>query len=421
LIIFWENLVAPDTSCARPASPQLSSSQRLAERIADRICCDNLSKKIDSGSLITIGGPQEHPVAFVSNSAESFSSAVSCGNHFFAIGSKSHQLYEWGSGISPFHRRAWIEPRLVDALRGVRISSIVAGEETVFAITDCGKLVSCGAAVMKNGSDNTARVGHQNPEQFLPVEGLPEACNVINAAIGEDLCGAVLDNGDVYTWGHMAQSNASAFGHCPDASCHYTYSPTYKRYSSKPHTLVGLPREIPARKLALGAAGGAVVTAEGSLWIWGIKNIGNSLSCNLQPLQIVDIGGEHKRISSASVGQAAVVALTADGEVWTWRGDIGLPNLHDIARAPALTSREAQPEQIDFDEKACSLSSCGSAFLALSVEGRLHIWGSNFSKICSGGSSVLPRYPVRNELRAAVEWISPSCSSPNSSIIVKLK
>jgi alpha-tubulin suppressor-like RCC1 family protein len=100
-------------------------------------------------------------------------------------------------------------PKPVEALMGVRVSSIAAAEFRSYAVTDTGKLWAWGI-----DCECTAPLGHGEHSDCLlpkPIESM-RGVKVDFVAVGEDHTLALADDGSVYAWGGKRAAGSGALG-----------------------------------------------------------------------------------------------------------------------------------------------------------------------------------------------------------------
>lgn len=119
----------------------------------------------------------------------------------WAWGRSSHGCLGLGKQAS---RGAVPQPSLVKALQGVRITSIAAGMEHSLAASDGGELFSWGSSAsgrLGHGSGGLLRWLTRDESIPRVVEAL-QGVKVASVAAGDSFSGAVDDDGFVHTWGN---------------------------------------------------------------------------------------------------------------------------------------------------------------------------------------------------------------------------
>jgi alpha-tubulin suppressor-like RCC1 family protein len=141
-------------------------------------------------------------------------SSVAVGRcHAFAL-AEDGLVYAWGENTkravlgNPQVRREPL-PKPVEALRGVRVSSITAADGRCYAVADTGELWAWGV----DGKSHTP-LGHGESKDCSmpkPIEAL-RGVNVVAMAAGDDHTLALADDGSVYAWGNKSAAERGALG-----------------------------------------------------------------------------------------------------------------------------------------------------------------------------------------------------------------
>ena len=195
---------------------------------------------------------------------------------------------------------------------------------------------------------------------------------------------AVDDNGEVWTWG----SNENA-----QAGNGTTENPA----DNYPHKIrqdsLGNPfnKVVQVTCWANGSGEGCLAVKEdGTVWIWGktgggFRGNGQYGSLNKRPVQ-VDIPG-HKKIVKI-VAAEIVLALAADGSVWTWGGD-NRPYLPGVAGADFR-----RPAQVKLPQPAKDIAGASYVSYALGDNGKLYGWGYAGAYLGIGTGGYASNVPV---------------------------
>jgi alpha-tubulin suppressor-like RCC1 family protein len=139
--------------------------------------------------------------------------------HVLAL-TEDGQVYVWGSNTSRAtlgnpNVESELLPKLVEALRGVRVSSIAAADLRSYAMSDTGEVWAWGC-----DGNGVTPLGHYEPIHRLlpePVASL-RGVKVDAVAAGNEHTLAVADDGSVYAWGNGAAAKAGALGLGPTVS-----------------------------------------------------------------------------------------------------------------------------------------------------------------------------------------------------------
>jgi alpha-tubulin suppressor-like RCC1 family protein len=140
---------------------------------------------------------------------------------------RSAILRERGGGREPL-------PKPVEALRGVRVASLVAAGNCCFAMADTGELWAW-------GSNNTAPLGHHEQMDYCPVPKPIEAFRgiKIDALAANDSYTIVCeDDGRVYAWGRKWAAKCGVLGLGPSVC--------------KPAKHVLTPQRVPGLRVTCG-------------------------------------------------------------------------------------------------------------------------------------------------------------------------
>ena len=144
-----------------------------------------------------------------------------------------------------------------------------------------------------------------------------------------------------------------------------------------------LPKKVEAfagrRVVALSAGGhhSLALTADGAVWSWGNSYFGQLGHGNQQnqllPKQVEAFAGQ--RVVAVSAGAAHSLALTADGALWSWgdgaRGRLGHGD----------TQSQPQPKKVEAfaDQRVIAASAGAFHSLAITADGDVFTWGKGES------------------------------------------
>jgi alpha-tubulin suppressor-like RCC1 family protein len=142
-------------------------------------------------------------------------------------------------------------------------------------------------------------------------------------------------------------------------------------------------------RLAAGAQFQAALRSDGTLWTWGINDLGQlgtgDLAARLEPTPVAAPAG----LVAVVAGQAHVLALAFDGAVYAFGdGRAGQLGLDAVTQATTAT-RVALPAP------ALAVAAGQAHSLALLIDGRVYAWGSNNSGQLGSGNALDSRTPVR--------------------------
>ncbi|OQR95960.1 regulator of chromosome condensation (RCC1) [Thraustotheca clavata] len=206
--------------------------------------------------------------------------------------------------------------------------------------------------------------------------------NVTKLALGQEHSAAVDDAGKIYVWGR-GEKGQLGLGD--------------KTLQVDSPTLLESLSEVEIVDISCGTQHTAAVDKQGRVFTWGFG--GSAMSDNalglgpstgknqMTPALVETFIDDGCPIASVDCGDAHTVALSVDGEVWTWgRGDNGRLGNGE------LISLE-YPEPMEFFDKVNIIQvAAGRSFtLALREDGRVFGWGKNnhFQLGSEGGGMVV--------------------------------
>ena len=163
---------------------------------------------------------------------------------------------------------------------------------------------------------------------------------------------------------------------------------------------------------SLGSTHSSGVKTDGRLWLWGEGMHGklgdNSILSKSSPVQTISGGTNWK---SNSLGSNQSSAIKTDGRLWMWgwnaQGQFGNnSNLHT-----------SSPVQTISGGTNWQMSSMGATHASgVKTDGRLWLWGNNFSGQL-GGNSVLPTSSPVQTISGGTNWQTSSLGGNHSSAI----
>jgi alpha-tubulin suppressor-like RCC1 family protein len=124
------------------------------------------------------------------------------------------QIYAWGTNrecalLGNSHIERELLPKLVEALRGVRVGSVAVGGLRSYAVTCTGELWAWGIDAV-----NFPPIGHGKkencvvPKPMSPLRGV----KVDAVSTAHDCTLALADNGRMYAWGGFTAAKSGALG-----------------------------------------------------------------------------------------------------------------------------------------------------------------------------------------------------------------
>lgn len=195
----------------------------------------------------------------------------------------------------------------------------------------------------------------------------------------------VTGEGDLYSWGHGGYGQ---LGHSEGDKC----TPV----------MVIMPTPTKVCKVACGSYHSLAITVDGELYSWGSNNcgqLGNGPNNQPTPRRITGhLVSANKKVVSMSCGQSFSIALTEDGELYSWgyngNGQLGLGS----------SSNQQSPQRVNgLQGKFIKKIACGMAHvLALTDTGTLYSWGANSYGQLGIGSTL--NIAVPTEVQAEERW-----------------
>jgi alpha-tubulin suppressor-like RCC1 family protein len=203
-------------------------------------------------------------------------------------------------------------PRRVLAFEGVRIASVAVGDELTVAVTEAGAVYSCGFA--------DGRLGHGEDDMggsvFLPkrIEAL-DGIHVVTVAAGDMHAVALTQCGRLYSWGALGLSSpVLGLGDESDDS-----GDRDDNYFFIPQLITALVNKR-VRVIAAGPTVSCAVTDAGALYTWGDNTHGNLGHGDVRPWDrptlVTALHGI--RVVGVSMYSQHTLALAADGSVYAF-------------------------------------------------------------------------------------------------------
>lgn len=197
---------------------------------------------------------------------------------------------------------------------------------------------------------------------------------------------ALSTDGRMYSWG------ANVYGELGNSTNAFSVSPV----------AVDVHRALLGETVTAISAGGstsAALTASGKVYAWGDGGQGQRGDGTFSPAQTpwpVDTSGvlNGKTITKISVGGNHMLARSSEGKVYAW----GLNNSGQLGNGSG-TAQFPTPSAVDMtgvlSGKTVTAVSAGSDFsLALTSEGKVYAWGSNYSGTLGNGTTTDSNVPV---------------------------
>ncbi|XP_041862098.1 E3 ubiquitin-protein ligase HERC2 isoform X2 [Melanotaenia boesemani] len=192
---------------------------------------------------------------------------------------------------------------------------------------------------------------------------------------------ALSSNGEVFSWG------------CGDGGRLGHGDTTYLEEPTMIAAFNGKQTGKHVVHIACGSTYSAAITADGELYTWGRGNYGRlghgSSEDQTTPMLVAALKG-HKVVDVAcGSGDAQTLAVTENGQVWSWGdGDYGKLGRggSDGCKTPKLVEKLQDLNMV----KVC----CGSQFsVALTKDGQVYTWGKGDNQRLGHGTDEHVRYP----------------------------
>ncbi|MCI4375021.1 hypothetical protein PGIGA_G00104220 [Pangasianodon gigas] len=188
---------------------------------------------------------------------------------------------------------------------------------------------------------------------------------------------ALSANGEVFSWGC---GDGGRLGH---GDTTYLEEPTMIAAFSGKHVV----------HIACGSTYSAAITADGALYTWGRGNYGRlghgSSEDQTTPMLVTALKGLKVIDVACGSGDAQTLAVTENGQVWSWGdGDYGKLGRggSDGCKSPKLVEKLQDLDIV----KVC----CGSQFsVALTKDGQVYTWGKGDNQRLGHGTDEHVRYP----------------------------
>lgn len=313
--------------------------------------------------------------------------SLAVGAHHYAVLTESGTLYTAGQGKygelglgktfaqidKP--RRVQDVPRLVDVKCGVYHT---------IALTDEGEVMTCGWG----GSFFTAGTLGHGDTQTRPALTKIEALSgekIVAISTGKDHCLCLNDKGEVFAFGR------GEFGRLGTAGSGNEKVPV------KLSALEG----VNVRRIFSGSSFNAAVTTDGSVYTWGRNDAGQlglgvGLTFDTHSMESVptrvefdyestDGEEEQVNVSEIACGHRHMVALTAEGRVFTWGQRVWMK--------PVLMRGD---DEAFLKNKITHIAAGKNMSAAIRTDGSLFTWGAGRSGQLGNGSTSAVKEPKLN-------------------------
>ena len=352
--------------------------------------------------------------------------AATCGSAHNVVVDTTGQCYTWGKchygqlGHGEMDRNELV-PKLVDALRGVKVKAVGAGDSHVLAVTASGELYTWGVGFygcLGHGDESSSTT----PKLVEKLQG-----EKITAASGGAFHSiAVTEDGRLFVWGR---------DHCGQLGLKPVEMPNYST-GGKGTKLVHLNQKVPVelklpspcRMISACNDHSLVLLENGTVLSFGANDLGQ-LGRIEKGNRVEDflIDPSHFKnnkdkitepVKRICAGWNHCAAITSSGLLYAWgNGELGQLGLGHTrgSPAPSLVNQFPHGESPRFTRV-----SCGDCF-TVAVTGDAHIWafGSpDYGKLGIDGSrgTVTPK-----QLQQTVPEHSDICCGTNHTILYTLQ
>ncbi|XP_066913164.1 E3 ubiquitin-protein ligase HERC2-like, partial [Clytia hemisphaerica] len=298
----------------------------------------------------------------------------------FCISNKGH-VYACGHsaggrlGLGPTSDNV-ASPQLIEALKGHVIKKIAVHARGVhcLALTDQGEVFSW-------GDNEFGKLGHgdttslDTPKLVEALRGL----NVTHLACGSNHSAVIVDHKELYTWG---SGEFGRLGH-GDEETHFL--PKLIK-SLLPYNIIDVScGSTDAQTLAL--------SSDGNIWSWGDGDFGKlgrggSEGC-LSPTLITKLSNQN--VCKVLCGAQFSLALTKNGEVWTW----GKGDFYRLGHGCDQHYREPKLVEGLIGKKIVDIAVGVLHCLAVSENGEVYAWGDNDHGQQGVGTTMVCKTPTR--------------------------
>ncbi|KAL4709830.1 hypothetical protein ACJJTC_001284, partial [Scirpophaga incertulas] len=311
--------------------------------------------------------------------------SVSCDNNQPALSNETSKVYVWGlndkdqlGGVKGSKVKVPIFSPTLSALRPLHIAG---GSKTLFIVSHDGKLYACG-----EGTNGRLGLGHSN--NVSTPRANPYLAHVLVRRVAVHSGGkhalALTADGKVYSWG---EGEDGKLGH------------GNRMTLETPRMIESLSGDRVV-SIACGSAHSACVTARGHLYTWGLGEYGRlghgDDTTQLSPKMIETLADYRVIQVACGSRDAQTLALTACGKVFSWGdGDFG-----KLGRGGSEGC--AVPMNIErLNALGVVQVECGAQFsLALTRDGEVWTWGKgDFFRLGHGCDAHVRRPTLVEALR----------------------
>ena len=230
--------------------------------------------------------------------------------------------------------------------------------------------------VTVNNTETTAEIV-LGTSQSNPDYDFSSAGEVIQVAAGDTHSAAVTKDGDLYMWG---SNECGQLG---------VYSNDNSKVPIKVNNSSSTLSEKSVKYVALGVSHSAAITKDGSLYMWGSNRYGRlgdgTTTDRYTPVKIMD------NVASVSLGSSHSAAVTKNNYLYVWGYGGNDTDYSYIGNGSYSDIRS--PVKIMDNVASVSLGSSHSA--AITKDGSLYMWGSNYHGQLGDGTTSGKHRPQR--------------------------
>lgn len=317
----------------------------------------------------------------------------------------STQAYSWGNGsdgqLGHYPEKS-----------GLTQSYTELSPRPILSLEGDIKDVSCGlshsAAVLADGTlytwgkNDYGQLGQNSEEKTMPIPTVVEALEGIkieSVSCGHYHTAAIDENGGVWTWGYGGSFifGQGGLGHGDKESL------------NEP-TLVDVLKEdnVNIKAIACGEYHTLALSNDGEVWSWGKGEygrlgLGSSSSSSLPELVELLSEFDSDKISAIACGQASSFAVTTSGKCYAWgrndQGQLGIGGNQSMD-VYAMEKYPIAVEGLD-GQKVAQISAGSGHTLAVTEDGKLFQWGMRSGMMSPEEVIVLSRENVKVKYCAA--------------------
>lgn len=253
---------------------------------------------------------------------------------------------------------------------------------------------------MMSVSEGGCIVGETDPDQqnvCIPVDPDPDAEIVFASITAGSDHSCVLDvDGQAYCWGQ------NSYAQLGDGTTIDKLTPV----------AVSMPNGVSFKSISAGYNHTLALSSDGQAWAWGFNENGQlgdgTLSSIFVPVQVMMPAGVN--FTTVRAGGSFSIALSEDGRSWSWGsnfvGQLGNGSTID----ELIPVQVSKPTDLHFK----SISAGDAHTLALSIDGKIWAWGSNWAGQLGDGTNIDRLTPLELAMPDGVNFSSVKAGGPHS-------